>query len=92
MVVLEKYKGFGSYVTCSLAMTGSKDVRLLAFAVTVAIRILEESEPIFGLQDATASRINGFLAHLAFLHTLLQEFDEALRTHIHICSCKERLL
>ena len=92
MVVLEKYKGFGSYVTCSLAMTGSKDVRLLAFAVTVAIRVGKESEPIFGLQDATAGDVDVSLAHLAFLDALFQESHEALRAHVHIGSGQKRLL
>ena len=63
-----------------------KDVACRTFRIAIFIRIIKQSQFIFGFQNTTASRIQCFHRDFSFLNGFLQCPYKTLAYHIHIHS------
>ena len=67
-------------------MRFGKDVACRTFRVAIFIRIIKQSQFIFGFQNTTTSRIQCFHRDFSFLNGFLQCPYKTLAYHIHIHS------
>ena len=89
--IFQKHEGLGCYVASYLSVFGRVDVGLVSLGIAVAVRIAEQSQFVFCLEDAAAGSVDVFLRHLALCHALCQMLDEGIGAHIHIRTCLECL-
>ena len=83
-LILEQYKRLRSQAAGCSAMLGRIDLLLCTLAVEITVRIIEEPQFVFGLQDAAASLVNLLHRDLSLTERLLQGADIAVGDHIHV--------
>ena len=81
--IFQKHEGLGCYVASYLSVFGRVDVGLVSLDIAVAVRIAEQSQFVFCLEDAAAGCVDVFLRHLAISHALARCLTKALE-HISI--------
>ena len=83
-VVLQKHYRLGCSFTGKGESLFSKCICFSAFLVKIAVRVLEEAEFVFCLEDSAAGGVDVLFRYLALVERLLEGLEVAEGHHIHI--------
>ncbi len=84
VVVLEEHKCLGGDAAGFLTVCGRVDLFLAAPGVDILVGVVEESELVFGLEDASHCGVYLTEVDLAFLERLRECAVEAVGDHVHV--------
>ena len=56
----------------------------LAFGIGVLVRVVEQSQFVFGFEDAAARLVDLLPGYLPFVERFFQRPDKSVRAHVHV--------